>query len=124
MYVNMSNPLNKGEQKPTRITSHSRNILPRTKVGWWAVGLAVIGIAAWFILPIITVNFRERYPVTDMWVMPAIGTVLIDVSAVFNLLCIWSWRNRSVVNIVFAVLTILMALIFTLIVVGETLSGA
>lgn len=69
-------------------------------------------------------DFREKYPVTDTWIMPAIGTVLIDVAAVFNLLCVWPWRERSVLNIVAAVLVIPIALLFTLIVVGEILGGA
>jgi uncharacterized membrane protein len=56
--------------------------------------------------------------------MPAIGTVLIDLAAVFNLLCVWRWRERSVLNIVAAVLVIPMALLFTFIVVGESLGGA
>jgi len=86
--------------------------------------LTVIGIAAWVVLPIITTIFREKYPITDTWIMPAIGTVLIDVAAVFNLLCVWPWRERSVLNIVVAVLIIPIALLFTLIVVGESLGGA
>jgi hypothetical protein len=122
-HVNMSDPIDNQGEKPTRLTSQGGKILPKTKAGWWALGLAVIGIAAWIILPIITINFREKYPVTDTWIMPAIGTVLIDIAAVFNLLCVWPWRNRSLMNIAAAVLTTLIALVCTLIVVGETLSG-
>ncbi len=99
-------------------------ILPGTKRGWWALGLTVVGIASWVVLPVITAIFREKYPITDTWVMPAIGTGLIDLAAVFDLLCIWRWRERSVSNIIAAVVAIPMALLFTLIVVGEGLSGA
>jgi hypothetical protein len=74
-------------------------------------------------LPIITITFRDKYPVTDTWVMPAIGVVLIDLAAVFNILCVWPWRERSVLNIVAAVLTITSALFFTFMVVGESLTG-
>jgi hypothetical protein len=97
--------------------------LPKKKVGWWGLGLTVIGIAAWVVLPIITINFRDKYPVTDTWIMPAIGTVLIDLAAVFNLLCVWHWRERSILNIVAAALTIPMALFFTLMVIGESIGG-
>jgi hypothetical protein len=121
--VNMPDSIDNQGEKPTRLTSQGRKILPKTRSGWWALGLSVIGIAAWIILPIITINFREKYPVTDTWIMPAIGTVLIDIAAIFNLLCVWPWRNRSLMNIVAAVLTTLIALVCTLIVVGETLSG-
>jgi hypothetical protein len=74
-------------------------------------------------LPIITITFRDKYPVTDTWVMPAIGTVLIDLAAVFNVLCVWPWRERSVLNIIAAALTVPSALFFTFMVVGESLAG-
>ena len=120
----MPDQIDDQKQKPTKQTPRSTKILPRTKSGRWALGLTVVGIAAWVVLPIITTIFREKYPITDTWVMPAIGTVLIDVAAVFNLLCVWPWRERSVLNIVAAVLVIPMALLFTLIVVGESLGGS
>lgn len=72
----------------------------------------------------ITMAFRETYPVTDTWVMPVVGTALIDLAAVYNLLCIWRWRERSVLNIAAAVLVIPAALFFTLMVIGESFSGA
>jgi hypothetical protein len=98
-------------------------ILPITK-RQWALVLSVIGIAAWVVLPIITSIFREKYPITDTWIMPAIGTILIDIAAVYNMLCVWRWRERSVLNIVLAALVIPMAVFFTFIVVGESLGGA
>jgi hypothetical protein len=99
-------------------------VLPGTTIGWWALVLSVIGGASWLVLPVITMTFRDTYPVTDTWVMPAIGTVLIDSAAVLNVLCVWRWRERSVMNIVAAALTVPTALLFTLIVVGESLGGA
>ncbi len=98
-------------------------VLPETAAGWWALGLTALGAVSWVVLPIITINFREKYPVTDTWLMPAIGTVLIDIAAIFNLLCVFLWRERSVLNIVSAVLTVVVALLITLIVIGEGLSG-
>lgn len=93
-------------------------------MGWWALGLAVIGIASWVVLPVITTIYRETYPITDTWIMPAIGTFPIDAAAVLSVLCVWRWRERSILNIIAAVLTVLMALFFTLMVVGESLGGA
>jgi len=120
----MSDPIDVPNQMPTTPNPRGTTILPRTKAGWWTLGFTVIGIASWVVLPVITTIFRETYPVTDTWIMPAIGTVLIDLAAVFNLLCVWCWRERSVLNIVAAVLVIPMALLFTFIVVGESLGGA
>ena len=120
----MSDPIRTLGDSPTAQTSRNTKILPKMKAGWWALGLTVIGIAAWVVLPIITTIFREKYPITDTWIMPAIETVLIDIAVVFNLICVWPWRERSVLNIVAAVLVIPAALLSTFIVVGETLGGA
>ena len=102
-----------------------RSVLPKTALGWWALGASVVGIASWVVLPAIHAVFRDVYPITNTWVMPAIGTALIDVAAILNVLVIiWRWRELSVLNIVAAVLVIPMALLFTIIVVGECISGA
>lgn len=101
----------------------TRRLTPGRAIGWWTFGLSVLGLAAWVILPMITMAYRETYPVTDTWLMPVLGLVLTDVAAVFNVLCIWRWKERSVLNIVAAVLTIPAALLVTLIVVGEGLAG-
>jgi len=117
----MSNLNGEPEQKMAASTPRSFKVLPGKKVGRWALGLSVIGIGSWVVLPLITGAFATKYPVTNTWVMPAIGTALIDLAAVLNLLCVWPWRERSVLNILAALLVIPMALLFTLIVVGETL---
>ena len=119
----MSDPVDVSHQEPTAENRRRIAILPKTTAGRWALILTVIVIAACMALPIITITFRDKYPVTDTWVMPAIGVVLIDLAAVFNILCVWPWRERSVLNIVAAVLTVLSALFFTFMVVGEFLAG-
>ena len=119
----MSDPINTSNKTGHTSKDRGTAILPRTKVGWWALILTVIVIAVCVALPIITTNFRDKYPVTDTWVMPAIGTVLIDFTAIFNVLCVWPWRERSILNVVAAVLTVPSALFFTFMVVGEGLAG-
>ena len=119
----MSDPIDVSRQAPTAENRRGIAVLPKTKAGWWVLILTVIVIAACVSLPIITINLRDKYPVTDTWVMPAIGTFLIDLAAVFNILCVWPWRERSVLNIVAAVLTVPSALFFTFMVVGESLAG-
>lgn len=98
-------------------------ILPRTRLGWWGLAASAIGFASWVVLPLITVTFRQKYPITNTWVMPAIGTVILDLAAVFNVLCVWRWRERSVLNGAAMALTVLAGLGVTLIVVGEGLGG-
>jgi hypothetical protein len=93
-------------------------------IGWWALGFSIVGLAAWVILPIITTVFRETFPITDTALMPIIGVVLIDIAAVFNALNVFVWKERSVLGIVAAAITIPAALFFTLMVVGEGLGGA
>ena len=95
-----------------------------TTFGRWTLGFSVVAVASWIVLPVVTTLFRDTYPVTDTWVMPAIGTVLVDIAAILSVWCIWRVRERSVLNIVAAVLMIPMALFFTLMVVGEGLGGA
>ena len=115
---------NDGPDNTTNPASPPRPVLPKTAIGWWALGASAVGMASWVVLPVITAVFRDVYPITDTWVMPAIGTALIDVAAIMNVLVIWRWRERSVLNIVTTALTVLLALFFTLFVVGEGLSGA
>jgi hypothetical protein len=119
----MSEPIDGPHKAPGADKRRGIAVLPRTKAGRWALILTAIVIAACAALPIITITLRDIYPVTDTWVMPAIGTVLIDFAAIFNVLCVWPWRERSVLNIVAAVLTVLSALFFTFMVVGEGLAG-
>ena len=83
----------------------------------------VIVIAVCALLPVITINFRDTYPITDTWVMPVTGTILIDLAAVFNVLCVWRRHERAILSIVATVLTVLSALFFTFMVVGEGIAG-
>jgi quinol-cytochrome oxidoreductase complex cytochrome b subunit len=98
-------------------------IKPQTPLGWWGLVMTMISIAAWFVLPLITMTYRETYPITDTWVMPVIGMVLIDAAAVLNILAVWRQRERSIPVIIALCLTVPAATFFTLIVVGEGLSG-
>lgn len=119
----MSDPVDVSHQTPTAGNPGGIAILPKTKAGRWSLIVTVIVIAACMALPIITINLRDKYPITDTWVMPVIGTVLIVFAAVFNILCVWFWRERSLLNILAAILTVPSALFFTFMVVGESLAG-
>ncbi|TLN27020.1 hypothetical protein FDZ71_00235 [bacterium] len=104
-------------------TSGTTRVVPKRAVGWWAIGLSVVGIAAWIILPVITTVFRESYPITNTTFMPIIGVVLVDAAAIFNALGLFLWKERSVLNIVAAAITIPAALLLTLMFVGEGIAG-
>lgn len=98
--------------------------LPTRPIGWVAVVAAVIGLGSWIVLPIITSLFRETYPVTDTFVMPLIGAVLIFIAAVLNPLALWVWKQKNVLNLIATVLTVGAALFLLPIVIGEGISGA
>ncbi|MCK8113904.1 hypothetical protein [Anaerosoma tenue] len=97
--------------------------MPRSAAGWWAIVLSVIGLGSWIILPLITINFRDTFPITDTALMPIIGIVLVDLAAAIDLLCVLRWKERSTLNIIALVITLPAALFFTFIVVGEALGG-
>lgn len=118
----VSNP--RDEPTPSRPGPGITAAAPRTWIGWSAIVLSALGLGSWVVLPLITTIFGETYPVTDSFVMPVIGTVLIDLAAVVNVLCVWLWRERSVLNIIALGLTVPLALFFTFFVVGEGLGGA
>lgn len=117
--------MSSGEFNPNRRTlppAKSRT-LPSRAVGWWAIGLSILGLAAWMILPIITAVFGERYPITNTGLMPAIGTTLVVVAAVADVLCLWVWKERSTLNIAASVITIPAAVFFSFMVVGGAVGG-
>lgn len=107
-----------------RISSRTgRHVAPNTPVGWWALGVSFVGLAAWVVLPIITMTFRDVYPVTDTALMPIIGVVLIDSAAIFDLLSVFRWNERSALNVALTIITVVAALFFTFIVVAEGIAG-
>lgn len=101
-----------------------RGLWPRTGLGQAAIVATLIGLASWVVLPMITVRFRDTYPIVDTWVMPAIGTVLIDVAAILNLAAVWLRHERSAVSVIALVLTLVVALFVTFMVLGESIAGA
>lgn len=101
-----------------------KSFVPRTLAGRLALAAAGVALASWVVLPLITVTYRHTYPITDTWIMPVIGVVLLDVATVLNLLCVWRWGERSRLNVITTVLLVPTALLFTLIVIGEVLGGA
>ena len=98
--------------------------IPRSVLSWWALGLSALGLGAWVVLPLVTAVFADEYPITNTGVMPAIGTILIVVAAIFNVLCVWLWKERSTLNILAAVVTIPAAIFLGVMVGGQMIGGA
>lgn len=119
----MVDPTDASHRAPAAGKQRRIAILPETKAGRWTAIATAVVILACAALPMVTISFRHTYSVTDTWVMPAIGTVLIDLAAIFNILSIWHWRERSLLNIAAAIVTLAAAIFFTFMVVGEGLSG-
>jgi GNAT superfamily N-acetyltransferase len=59
-------------------------VMPRSAAGWWAIVLSVVGLGSWIVLPLITINFRDTFPITDTALMPIIGLVLVDLLGRFD----------------------------------------
>jgi hypothetical protein len=91
-----------------------------------------VALASLVVFPVLTMAYREKYPVVDTWVMPAVATTLMDAAAILSLVTVWLRRERSVLSIVTRsvlsivtlVVTMLAGLFFTFMVVGETIGSA
>jgi len=100
-----------------------RGFWPRSTLGWIAIVFGLVALASWVVFPLLTMAYRERYPVVDTWIMPAIATTLVDAAAILSLVTVWLRRERSVLSIVTLVVTMLAGLFFTFMVVGETIGS-
>lgn len=100
-----------------------RTLLPTERPGKVSIWLSVIGFASWLVLPMITMFFRESAPITDTWVMPFIGVVLMLIAAVSNFITFVFMRQRSVLNVTVFSVTTVFAIFVTTFLVGEGLAG-
>jgi hypothetical protein len=112
------------ESGSTLSQAKGRRFWPRSTFSWIAIALGLVALASWVVFPVLTMAYRERYPVVDTWVMPALATTLVDVAAILNLVTVWFRRERSLLSIVILVVTILAGLFFTFMVVGEAIGSA
>jgi hypothetical protein len=111
--------LNSGEGSQPR-----RRLVPESGPGRAALVATAVAIGAWLVMPTITAAYRETYPVVDTWVMPAIAATLISLAALFNVFVVWRLRERSVLSIAAAVITIPLGLMFIVVLVAGALTGA
>ena len=119
-------PAAEPDRQPTNVPERkgSWSATPSRPIGWVALVAAVIGLGSWIVLPLITTLFREAFPITDTYVMPVIGSVLIAIAAVLNVIALWPARQRNVLNLLATILTVPAALFFLTFVIGEGVAGA
>lgn len=119
----MTSSVNNSNHLPVQPGPNRFPFRPQTPLGVWALVAAALAIASWFLLPLITITYRDVYPITDTWVMPAILTLLTDTAAVLNIWAVWRKRERSIPNLLALGLMVPAALFVTFMVVGEGLAG-
>jgi hypothetical protein len=86
----------------------SRPALPTSRIGWSALWLALAAGTLWLLLPVFGVLvFGEQKSGGFM----AASMLLAVLAAIFNLLAVSVWKQRSVLNIVAVVLTVPNAVI-------------
>lgn len=98
--------------------SSTHRWLPRTKSGFVAIGLSIMALSLWVLLPMVTVRYRDIYPITDSWVMPTVGGVVSIAVAVFNLYEVWWHKQRAWLNIIVTVILGCVAIIALMVLVG------
>jgi UDP-N-acetylmuramyl pentapeptide phosphotransferase/UDP-N-acetylglucosamine-1-phosphate transferase len=92
--------------------------LPQSRLGMWAVLAGIFSLSLWGILPLVTMTYRETYPITNTWVMPTIGGVTSIIVALLNVYVVW-WRDqRAWFNLFSMVVLVIVALMSLLVLVG------
>lgn len=100
------------------------SVWPSAGRGWVGLAAALVGLGSWIVLPLVTTVFRERYPITDTYVMPFIGLALVTAAAILNALILTWGHQRSAMNVVATISTAGATVFFGVFVIGEWISGA
>lgn len=100
-----------------------RTFWPDAQSGKTSLWLGVVGLGSWVILPLVTSIFGKIFPVTDSFIMPLIGVILMAIAAVANLMTYFFMRQRSLSNLVMLALTVFWFALTLTFLVGEGLAG-
>lgn len=68
---------------------------PDSRRGIFALIYGAFALSLWVILPLTTMTFRHIYPITDTWVMPALGAGVTLSATVLNWLVFVQSITRS-----------------------------
>lgn len=84
-----------------------------SRIGRWTVGVSAAAGALWFAMPLVSGILDQSTGalavVRDGAMTVAI--VVVIVAAVMNVLCLWRWQERSVLNILATCLTVPLAFV-------------
>ena len=95
-----------------------RSIWPRTSFGVVAVCVGVLALSLWFVLPMVTMRYREIYPITDSWVMPVLSSVATIMAALMNGYVVLVRKERAWFNLVVTVLVGVISLVALMVIIG------
>ena len=95
-----------------------RPIWPRTPFGIAAVCVGLLALSLWFVLPMVTMHYREIYPITDTWVMPLIGGVVTIMAALVNGYAVLVRKERAWLNLAITLLVGLISLVALIVMIG------
>jgi hypothetical protein len=98
--------------------SNTRPLFPQTRFGKIATVLGAVAASLWFVLPMVTMSYREIYPITDSWVMPVASSVVTLIAAVVNGYVIVVHKERAWVNLGMTLVLSLIALVAVTVMIG------
>jgi hypothetical protein len=97
---------------------NSRPWFPQTRLGTIATVLGAVAVSLWFVLPMVTMSYREIYPITDSWVMPATSSVVTLIAAVVSGYVVVVHKERAWVNLGMTLVLSLIALVAVTVMLG------
>jgi hypothetical protein len=100
---------------------HNRTVAPTSSLGWCALGLSGLAIAAWFLLPLIATALIGT-STTSNFIIQLVGLFFLDLAAVLDLFTLWRKKERSLLCILATAITFPLALFFTCIILAEGLT--
>ena len=110
--------------QPAEPKIEHHGIWPSTRLGWTAVVLTFVALGSWIVFPLLTVAYKDTYPVLDTWVLPVVAAAFMDAAAVASLLAVRLRGERSVMSIAALTVSLLAGVFVTISVVGGAFGGS
>lgn len=96
---------------------------PQTSVGWLALALAVVAVVSMFLGPLVTITFRNTFPVVDTWLMPTFAAALIAIATLFGAVAVFRRGERSILSMIVLALMAVCTLVAAFVLIGGALTG-
>jgi len=97
---------------------HNRPMWPHTRIGLVELLVGVMALSLWIVFPMVTMQYREIYPVTDSWVMPAIGSVITIGAALVNGYAMSVHKERAWLNLAIMIVVGFISLMALMVMIG------